>query len=80
MCSNYPRTNIVYFNGMVEYQSIYKKMPGKPAEQISLAYADHCAKKIVAAMDDVCKTKPVLPKDDDKAKRLRDFKLVLGVD
>ena len=79
MVSNYPRTKIVYFNGMVEYQSIFRQMPEEPAEEISLAYTDHCARKIVKALDEVCKMKPVLPKNDDRKKRLNDFKLVLGV-
>jgi len=55
MVSFYPRTKIVYFNGMVEYQKIYQANIGKPAEIISRMYADHVAKKIVAAMDEVSK-------------------------
>lgn len=78
MVSFYPRTKIVYFNGMVEYQKIYQENIGKPAEIISRMYADHVAKKIVHAMDEVCKMPQVFDKSE-RPRKLEEYKKVFGI-
>lgn len=78
MVSYYPRTKIVYFNGMEEYQKVYRVHKGKSASEIARLYADHVAKMIVDAMDDVCKMPPILNKEENKMK-LGMYKKVMGI-
>ena len=62
MVSYYPRTKIVYLNGMVEYQKIYTSMNGPEgnASEICEAYCESIAKKLVDAMDEVRATPPLV--------------------
>ena len=78
MVSFYPRTKVVYFNGMVEYQKIYRENMGKPADVIACLYSDFIARKLVDAMDEVVKM-PRLFEESELPKKQEDFKKVFGI-
>ena len=62
MVSYYPRTKIIYMNGMVEYQKVYTEKNGETADaaEVCEAYCDHIASKIMEGIDEVRATPPLV--------------------
>ena len=61
MVSYYPRTKIVYLNGMVEYQKVLSQSNNNTsADYISTEYANAIARKLINAMNDVLNTNNIL--------------------
>ncbi len=60
MVSFYPRTEVVYMNAMIEYQSVYRNNIGENVDHISSVYSKNIAYHIVKAMDKVLKTNIIL--------------------
>lgn len=78
MVSFYPRTKIVYLNGMVEYQKIYTANKGKSVDTISRKYCEHIARKLIEAMDSVVQ-EPSLLKESEKPGMKEVWKKLLGI-
>ena len=62
MVSYYPRTKVLYMNGMVEYQKVWVAKNGEEGNptEICEAYCEHIATEIMKGIDEVRASKPLV--------------------
>lgn len=60
MVSYYPRTEYVYFNGMIQYQNVLKNSEDQSAININGQYVEYIAQLLITSMDRVYETPKIL--------------------
>ena len=81
MVSYYPRTKIIYMNGMVEYQKVYTAKNGAEgnASEICEAYCEHIAHEIMQGIEEV-RAIPALIDAAEKQKLRENAIKLMGMD
>jgi nucleoside 2-deoxyribosyltransferase len=64
MVSYYPRTKVIYLNGMVEYQNVLKSSKNNSAPSVTGQYIDYIAHQIIKAIEEVYYTPQILNKKE----------------
>ena len=74
MASFYPRTKVLYLNGMVEYQKVFKL--NDRTDFIAKTYSESIAHKIISAMEEVYNTPKIIDTPNYQIKKETFYKLM----
>ena len=78
MVSYYPRTKVLYMNGMVEYQKVWVAKNGEAGNptEICEAYCEHIATEIMKGIDEVRASKPLVSEAERTLLKAQAIKLM----
>ena len=78
MVSYYPRTKVLYMNGMVEYQKVWVAKNGEKGNptEICEAYCEHIAGEIMKGIDEVRASKPLVSEAERTKLKAQAIKLM----